>query len=417
MTQASTSPTQLNERATILDILRGFALLGIFLANSAVFSLFVMQDSKVTDSYSTAGIDKWLGWFHFAFIDGKFYSLFSLLFGIGFSIIFLRNKAKGLNGLTIFYRRLAVLFLFGLAHCLLLWDGDILMFYAVVGMFLPLFRNVADKTLVILAICLLASPLLFDLAKVLSDGKLDISQPFLQKALARTNELGITQENSGTWLITNTRYKDLLNWSSSGFWWSWFLRLNSNRPVKVLAMFLIGLYVGRNLIYSRLEEYKTLLKKVQLFGLGLGIPAGIMHAYFELDKKHLPATEGLWDTLSYALNVAPLSLGYAATIALWYVSRKNLWLLQPLRHVGRMALTNYIMQSALGVFIYYGIGLGMAANAGPALFMPIAVGVFIIQVIYSKIWLSYFNYGPLEWIWRMLTYGKYLPLLKPSPTG
>ena len=82
-----------------------------------------------------------------------------------------------------------------------------------------------------------------------------------------------------------------------------------------------------------------------------------------------------------------------------------------------MALTNYIMQSALGVFIYYGIGLGMAANAGPALFMPIAVGVFIIQVIYSKIWLSYFNYGPLEWIWRMLTYGKYLPLLKPSPTG
>ena len=97
----------------------------------------------------TATIDRWLGWFHFAFIDGKFYSLFSLLFGIGFSIIFLRNKNEGRNGLAVFYRRMFILLIFGFCHSLLLWDGDILMFYAVVGMLLPLFRNCSNKTLLI----------------------------------------------------------------------------------------------------------------------------------------------------------------------------------------------------------------------------------------------------------------------------
>ncbi len=416
MSPTSFTPVINNERAGILDILRGFALLGICLANSAALSLYVMQKPGVVENFSTASIDKWLTWVHFALIDGKFYSLFSLLFGIGFSIIFLRNKNAGRNGLIIFYRRLFVLSLFGLAHGLLLWDGDILLFYAVVGMFLPLFRNVPGKTLVILATCLILSPLLFDMAKVLSDGKLNMAQPFLEKGLARDKVVGITEDEVGTWLMIHQDYKDLLDWSSSGFWWSWYLRLNSNRPVKVLAMFLLGLYVGRNFIYSQLAQYKLLLKKIQAFGLGLGIPAGFMHAYFESDGKLLPAWPGIWDTLSYALNVAPLALGYAATIALWYLNGRFKPVLQPLRHVGRMALTNYIMQSFFGVFIYYGMGLGLGAKTGPTLFMPIAIAVFCFQVIYSKLWMQYFNYGPLEWIWRMLTYGKILPMIKPATT-
>ncbi|MGJ7033214.1 DUF418 domain-containing protein [Niabella hirudinis] len=409
---ATGGPVTLNERADILDVLRGFALLGIFLANSAVFSQYVMQQPEVVAAFSTEAIDKWLRYFHFAFIDGKFYSLFSLLFGIGFSVIFFRNKQKGNKGLTIFYRRLFILAIFGLLHIFFLWDGDILFFYALVGMFLPLFRNGKDKTLIILAACLLLSPLLFDLAKVLTDGKWDMSIPFLKAALAHDKTFGLTEDNAGAFLTTHTDYRSILNWNRSGFWFSWFLRLGSNRPVKVLALFLLGLYVGRHFIYSRLQEYKPLLKKVRLFGLGLGIPAGLLHAWFEFDHKRLPAAAGLWDTLFYALNVAPLALGYAATIALWYVNGKYLWILQPLRYAGRMALTNYILQSFFGVVIYYGIGFGLGAQSGPAVFMPIAVGVFLLQVLYSNLWFRYFNYGPLEWIWRILTYGKRLPLRK-----
>ena len=408
------SPVSANERADVLDILRGFALLGILLANSAVFSQYIMQDPKVTATWPTAAADKILGWFHFAMVDGKFYSLFSLLFGIGFSIIFLKNKNRGTNGLRLFYRRLLILALFGLIHTFLIWDGDILFFYAVFGLLLPLFRNVADKTLLIIAGSLLLSPLLIDFLKVITHGRWDVSKPFLNAALARDQFVGITEENARQWLLVHKSYSKVLDWNSSGIWWGWFFRMESNRPVKVLAMFLIGLYVGRNHIYNQLEQYKPLIKKMRNWGLGIGLPAGLLHAWFQFDDQRLPAWGGLLDTTFYALNVTPLAIGYAATLALWYVNAKFLPLLKPLRYVGRMALTNYIMQSVISMIIYYGIGFGLGKNAGPTFYIPVALMIFLFQVLYSKLWFRFFNYGPLEWIWRMLTYGKFLSLKKNS---
>ncbi|MEO6347600.1 MAG: hypothetical protein ABIO60_06785 [Aquaticitalea sp.] len=144
METATTSPISLSERADILDILRGIALLGICLANYPDFSLYVFQMPEVVAKMPTAMIDKCVAYFHFIFIDGKFYGLFSLLFGIGFSIILLRSRSKRL-GLTIFYRRIIILLLMGLAYVPLLWEGDILLLYALIGLCLPLFRNVSDK--------------------------------------------------------------------------------------------------------------------------------------------------------------------------------------------------------------------------------------------------------------------------------
>lgn len=408
MTQAT--PVFQKERADILDILRAFALLGICMANAGYFSLYIFQKPDVMAAMPTAAVDRWLSWFHFAFVDGKFYSLFSLLFGIGFSIIFLRNKEAGRNGLAVFYRRLFILLILGLCHSLLLWDGDILLFYAVVGMLLPLFRNCTNKTLLIWVVSLLLSPLLFDVIKVISEGKWNISRPFFQQAIAMDKKVGITETNVDTWLITHTSYQDLLTWCKSGTWWSWGLRVDSNRIPKVLAMFLLGLYAGRMNIYSQLELYRPLLKKIQVFGFALGIPAGLAHAYFEFDHQSLPSARGLWDTLSYALNVAPLSLAYTATIAIWYMDGKFINSLQALKPAGRMALTNYIMQSLICVVLYHGVGFGLGGKWGPAVFMPVAIVIYLLQVLYSHWWFRYFNYGPLEWIWRMLTYGKYLVL-------
>lgn len=407
MNQRTASPQPPNERADILDITRGFALLGICLANYFYFSLYIFQKKEFTTSLPSAGIDWWLNRLHYALVDGKFYSLFSLLFGIGFSIIFLRNKGKGLK---IFYRRLFILLPIGICHSLLIWDGDILMFYAIVGMVLPLFRNSSDRTLLLLAGLLLLSPLVFDLLKVVSNGKWNISNPLLAAALARDKAIGVTENNLNNWLITNNKYSDLLDWSRSGVIWSWQLRLDSNRIPKVLAMFLVGLYAGRRRIFAQLEDYKPLLKKVQLWGFAIGLPVGIAHAYFEFDNKKLPVAAGLWDTMSYALNVAPLAMAYAATLAIWCINPAMKNKIMFMRPVGRMALTNYILQSIFGIAIFFGIGAGLGGKTGPSGFLMIAIAVWLLQILYSTWWMKYFNYGPLEWIWRMLTYGKYLPI-------
>lgn len=413
MNQTATTPTPIFqlERVDILDILRGFALLGIGIANYAVFSLYIYQSPATQKAFSTSAIDKWLQYITTALVEGKFYSLFSLLFGIGFSIILTRRQKQG-NGLILFYRRLFVLLCFGLAHCFLLWDGDILFFYAITGMLLPLFRNCSDRVLLILVITLLVSPLVFDLIKVVTNGQWNIAKPILAKAEATDKNYGILPANYSTWLIAHNSYSDLLKWNHSGFLWGWQLRLDSNRVLKVLAMFILGYYVGRKGIYLQLQQYKSLLKKIQSWGFFIGIPAGVAMVYFKYDNIQLPQTGGLLDTLSYTLNVVPLSLAYTSTIALLWLHNRSLSIFRILSPAGRMGFTNYLMQSLFSVFFFYGIGLGFGGSMGPAFYLPIIFAFYCFQLLYSNWWMRYFNYGPFEWIWRQLTYWEKLPLRK-----
>jgi uncharacterized protein len=409
--QNQNQPVQYKERSDILDVIRGIAILGIFLVNTQSFSLYIFQEESHKAALFTYSSDKWVSYFISAFLEGKFYSLFSLLFGIGFTIILYRNKASGKNGLAIFYRRLFVLLLFGIAHALLVWDGDILLLYALIGMFLPLFRNFSDRTLIILAIFLIFSPLLIDSLKVVSDGKWNIATPLEAKAIAIDSINGITEKNYYSFLIDHPSYDSVLKWSRGGFFWRWNDLLNSNRIPKVLAMFLIGFVAGRRLIYARLQENKSLLLKLFKWGLIIGLPTSLAFAYFDHDGKNLPKVYGLTDTLSYAISVIPLSIAYATGICLLWLNAKWMNRLKWFGPVGRMALTNYILQSIIGITIYYGFGLGLGDKFGPALSLPIAVGIFILLVLFSNLWFRWFQYGPLEWIWRQLTYLKSLPLL------
>ena len=136
-------------------------------------------------------------------------------------------------------------------------------------------------------------------------------------------------------------------------------------------------------------------------------------AVFFIDEYHIPESWlGLADTLTYAIGVVPMSFAYAATIALvWNKNRQKSWL-NSVIPVGKMALTNYLMQTVFSIFIFFGIGLGMGGKMGYAYTVLVVLGVYAIQIIYSTIWFKYFNFGPLEWIWRQLTYGKRLPILK-----
>lgn len=405
-------PIQQSDRATILDVLRGFAILGIFIANSGGFSLYMFMEESSKNALFTASADHYTDYFLTAFIDGKFYSLFSLLFGIGFTIILDRNESSGKNPLPYFYRRVFLLALFGLAHIYLLWEGDILLLYAIIGMVLPLFRKLKDKTLIIISIALIFTPLLIDFGKVITDGKLNLAAPLTALALEADAKTGITEENFRTYLIDNTTYESVLNWCRGGIFWRYEYIVSSNRIPKVLAMFLLGLVVGRSMIYKNLESQKVLLMKLMKRGFVIGIPASLALAYFSKDEIYLPKAKGLWDTLFYAISVIPLSIAYTSSICILYMNVKWKKILSPMAAVGRMALTNYIMQTVFGIFIYYGLGLGMATKFGPALFVPIALIVYFIQIVYSNLWFQYFKYGPLEWVWRQLTYGKMLSIKK-----
>jgi len=405
-------PVSENDRAGILDVLRGFALFGVLLDNSFGFCGWGFYTQQMREALPTWPADGLLGLLELTFVHGKFYSLFSLLFGIGFSIILIRNEQKGINPFKVFYRRLFILLLIGAAHLFLLWEGDILFLYALIGFLLPLFRKCSDRTLLIWAAALLLSPVFIDVIKVLLNIKTGDFIEVIAKKIDNTNGVPTDDSYAQYLFKEGSGWKEWRNWQESGFFWRYSYIIESNRIPKVLGMFLLGFWAGRKMIYSNLENFVSLFKKTRKWGFIIGIPASLAMAYFEIDSKVIPNTWGLLDTFFYAVGVVPLSLAYAAVICLHWIKRKEKSKLKVLAPVGRMALTNYLMQTILGITIYYGVGFGFGGNIGPVIFFPIAFGIYIIQILYSNLWFKYFNYGPFEWIWRQLTYGKRLPLKK-----
>lgn len=413
MNHSTASPLQLTERADILDSLRGFALLGVMLDNLFGFTGWGFLTLQQREALPTWPVDGILGFAELSFIHGKFYSIFSLLFGIGFSVILLRNEQRGLNPLKIFYRRLLLLAVIGAGHLLLVWEGDILLLYALVGMVLPFFRNCTDRTILIWAIALILSPMLIDVLRVIfqfSPGKVLYDQAVL---IDIKNNFPKDSNSISQYIYTSTdSWERWRKWMEPGFFYRYADLLNGNRIPKVLGMFLFGFYAGRKMMYINLQDHASLFKKLRKWGLIIGIPAGIATAFFDIDEKSIPKVEGLIDTVFYALSVVPLCLAYVSAICLQWIKKDGNTKWKLLAPVGRMALTNYLMQSIIGVILYYGIGFGLGGNIGPSIYFPIGICVYILQIIYSTWWMKYFNYGPFEWIWRQLTYWKRLPLRK-----
>ena len=395
------------QRHIILDALRGLALFGICLANFPEFSLYTFQSNSVTDAMPTAGIDMIVKYLQYIFIDGKFYTLFSLLFGIGFSIILNNAAEKGRNGLTIFYRRMAILFLIGLCHLVFLWAGDILILYAFLGFFLPLFRNVSNKALLIWSATFLILPIAIDACVEIFG--LNLASPAIQATQFYHNKFGITEASFPVWLAEKQNYIDVLKFNIAGSFIRMQEFIEGNRAFKVLGLFLLGLYIGRKRIYVNMDENKSRLKKICLYGFVIGVPTTLLYAWSAMNGH----TWGL--TAHTALNtisVLPLSLAYITAICLWYLNHKENVLFRILAAPGRIALTNYIMQSVFGIIIFYGIGFGFGATVGLVYVELIAIGVFLLQVLYSYLWLHALQFGPLEWGWRMLTYGKWMKIRK-----
>ncbi len=381
------------KRHVILDALRGFAILGICLANFPEFSLWTFSDPAgwtATDKITRA-IQTFL-------VDGKFYTLFSLLFGMGFSI---QLENAGQKTRT-FYRRMVFLFLIGLCHLLFLWSGDILMLYAVMGMLLPLFKRLPTRKILIWGGFFLALPVIC--AAVFGTR---LSDPLEAEQWRICALYGITEANFGMWLADIHNYKGMLQFLHQGAVERMWEFVTSYRFFKVLGLFLIGYAAGREKIFADLGAWKGLLRKIFIYGLTLGVPVSIAYTWSSMAGEPLgPVAHSVF----YLLSVYPMGFAYAAGFCLLF-SRSpegRGWLL--LTKPGRMACTNYLGQSFLGVLLFYGIGFGLGGKVGLLATEAIALGVYAFQISFSALWLKYFRFGPVEWVWRMLTYGQRLPL-------
>lgn len=403
------APVKTSKRYVILDALRGFAILGICAANYPEFSLYTFQSKEITDAMPTAAIDRVLRFLLYFLVDGKFYTLFSLLFGIGFSIIISNAARKGVNGFRIFYRRMALLTLIGFLHLMFIWSGDILMLYALLGMCLPLLRNVSDRGLLRTAAFFLLLPIAVDaVTQVLG---VSLSAPAVREQWRYCDRYGITEENFGYWLRDATSYGDMFKFLIQGAWVRVQEFVDGNRYFKVFGLFVLGFYIGRNRMYADLAAQKPLLRHVTTIGLAAGLPLSLLYAWSCMNGHPLGNAV---HTAIYTVSVYPLGLAYMCGMCLMYLRHKDLAVWRRLAYPGRMALTNYIGQSVIGALLFYGIGLGLGASFGLVQTELVVAGVYLFQTAFSRVWLRFFRFGPLEWIWRMLTYGRWFDIRNDS---
>ena len=392
--EAATLPVR--ERILALDVLRGMSVGGILFANVIVFFglTFLSRDRAAALSHTTA--DHVALFFEHVFIDQKFYSIFSLLFGIGFGVQLMRG---GEGGLPRFRRRLRILLAIGAIHAFLIWAGDILMLYALLGFTLPWFARKSDRGLARWSVMLLAVPTALYVIALMIWMLVGSGAPQSSPSGMPANILPFFEA------IGRGGFKDALIGNLVFLGGRWADLFATVRFPKVLAMFVLGLLTVRTGLALSPSDHRATLARWSVLGWSVGLPANVIAAWTLERWPYLPPSiGGLLGTAMQGVGVPMLALGYAATVALLVIDGRRI--ISVFAPVGRMALTNYLMQSIICVTLSYGFGLGLWWRIGAAKAVAIAAAIFIVQIPLSAWWLSRFRFGPVEWIWRRLTYGR-----------
>ncbi len=396
-----------SDRIEVIDILRGAALLGILLMNMEALSGPLDLAFTGIDPHWN-GADRWADALIYVLVQGKFFTLFSLLFGAGFAIMAQRAEAARREFAPFYLRRSAGLLLIGLCHAMLVWSGDILVVYALMSLPLLAFREAPPRWLPVLGVI----TYLFSAALMVSMGLLigmsasaDPGSSVLADAAAagqRAVDLQRQAYAHGSWFdAVLQRLHDL--------------RVNLGGLLvvgpEVLGMFLIGAGFARSGALTTPEQFASLYRRLRWVAWPVGLVLIIVSACWV--PYVAPGTFTPASGFAYALSsVASLlmCLGYLA----WIVhARERLRVLAPM---GRMALTQYIVQSLVGTWVFYGYGLGMFESLPRLWQIPFALALFALQVLFAHAWLRHFRFGPLEWVWRAMTYGRWPPLRRSAGT-
>ncbi|WP_430813604.1 DUF418 domain-containing protein [Carboxylicivirga sp. RSCT41] len=403
MNNTPIKPTQSKNRIVFLDVLRGFALIGILYANILSWSGLKFLPFDDIRAMGNIEIDAMLYRLLKFFVDTKFYTIFSLLFGIGFYIQFSRNGQKdGFN--QTYLRRLAILFVIGVIHALC-WSGDILTLYALMGVFLWSMRNAEKKNIFRMAIVLFTIPVLLDVVYMYTFAQ-DIVKPAgtALKVYPDMEPLAVVEG------FRSSHYIDVFKTNFHNLIWRWYDFIPSGRPFKVLGLFMLGFYLqSTGFMTERSSKAKNLIPLL-ILGFGFTAIAATM-------KGSVSSFSQDWNNVLYKLihEVGQITLGlsYIGLLALLVKKLPQFFLFKIMKNYGQQSMSSYLGHTFIGVFIFYPlIGFGLFGELNLQQTFRVAGLVLIFQFVFSTVWFRYFSFGPVEWLWRCATYGKWFPIRK-----
>jgi uncharacterized protein len=434
------APVSVTERIQTLDVLRGFALLGIFMVNMQFFAMPFMK-ALFDPALATAPASEQTAWAIVkVFFEYKFVSLFSLLFGIGFSVQLLRARARQAPFIPVYLRRVAVLLVLGLAHALLLWYGDILAFYALISIGLLATFWMRAKALLLCAAGVFAFGVMLVVTLTTLQVAFDSSPQLLDPATESIEHAPASQGNAtSTQSAALRRFRDLdpgqydpstsewMEVETNAYKYGPFAEALMVRAVSyamcfafslfgfgwhILAMFLLGAGLMKLDFFS-----KRYIGWHRLFVMAL-LPAGLLieglGAYMTSASGHSFGWHLVPGAALHEFGSVFTTLGY---VGLWAVIVERgwlRWLTQALAATGRMALTNYLTQTVVATFLMYWWGLGWFGEISRMQQISIVLLVFPLQVLMSAVWTRVFIIGPMEWLWRSLTYLRVQPVRRRS---
>ncbi len=399
VTSSAIGPITAQERIAELDILRGFALFGILIVNMAFFRFTVY-------SFFVRDLDPWTGradhvvkWLIGFFAEGKFNSLFSFLFGLGLIIQLSRADARGASFVPLYIRRLLVLIVLGLMHAYLIWLGDVLLFYGVLGFVLLLFRRRSNKVLFAGAAVFLLLPIAMEAGRLARAGKPEPMPDF-----RKIHQVALQAYSQGS-------YMDVAQVRASEVNFFYFSPFALTFSCDLMVTLLLGLYVGRRGVFQDIPSHLPWVRKVMWRALALGLVFNAGKVIFgEFSNPLAPSLANVGTAVCHTLGRPTLFSFYAA--GLLVLTQQGNWKrrLAPLGFIGRMPLTNYLMQSVICTLLFNGYGFGLFAKVGWAGGLALTVLIFLAQIPLSQWWMGEFRFGPMEWLWRTITYGKVQPM-------
>ncbi len=423
------APVTSSERQASIDVLRGFALCGILTMNILSLGLpgTARLNPNVAGGFTGVNYVAWLvGYFLF---DEKMITIFSMLFGAGLVLMTDRTTQQGKSSTMLYYRRVGILLVIGLIHAYLIWDGDILVSYALCGMLAYPFRKLSPRTLVVIAVLLTlpSVPLTAAVAglfqsfrdasvrvqaaeqnrqpisakdKELAEGWNGIRKAFHPTASEVSETIKGNRESS-YWRLVVKNAPEAFGVQTTVFG-SAFVWTITGRMLIGMALMKLGVFSAtRSLRYYRL---------LALFGYGMGWPIVAFAANRLIQNDFDVVTLfGSCFQINFFGSLL-VALGHIAVVMLIYKAGLFAWLTCRLAAVGRMALTNYLMQSLLCTTFFNGYGFGFYGAFDRVQLYGIVVAVWCLQLWYSPLWLRYFRFGPIEWLWRSMTYGTIQPI-------
>ncbi|MDB6131559.1 MAG: hypothetical protein JWM04_2666 [Verrucomicrobiales bacterium] len=380
----SPQPVGIHDRIRELDVIRGFALFGVLLVNC--LTLFRVSFAARLEGIPKPPLapDHWTELIASYFFEFKAITLFSLLFGVGSAIQWEKATLRHISPFSFLTRRYLVLLFIGLIHMIFLWNGDILCLYAVCGLLILPLYGLSSRSLVIAGLALVIL------------GFSSITDGLFPSSLILEEDKGLA-----TAVYSSGTYMDILRFriQETG---DIILPLLIITLPRTCGVFLLGAAAWKSGLLKNVERYRL---SIALGGIVLVISGCI--ATFAIVWSQDTNTP-LGEILEWAerFSYLPLGIGYGALIFSCLTARLKYWPLPELGAVGQMALTNYLLQSVVLTWVFYGYGLGYFGKLGSAICAALCVTLFAAQCAYSRWWLRRFEFGPVEWMWRSLTYGK-----------